>query len=142
MSAPVVTTYIRYLYPGTLEGHDRAVANRDPEQAVRNAPEDAYGFTVSERISAVVHAGPDREPVTLSSPARRVSRPFFIDGTALDAEDVASLPGNHRILLDNMRVNRWERVIRCRTGNFLPFAAGDTLVGSRAIAMADRAAER
>ena len=73
MSAPVVTTYIRYLYPGTLEGHDRAVANRDPEQAVRNAPEDAYGFTFSERISAVVHAGPDREPVTLSSPARTPS---------------------------------------------------------------------
>ena len=46
MSAPVVTTYIRYLYPGTLEGHDRAVANRDPEQAVRNAPEDAYGFSL------------------------------------------------------------------------------------------------
>lgn len=69
--------------------------------------------------------------VPLASGERNKSGRFYIDAEKLNVADVEALPGDHTIMLDNMRCNRWPAVLRCRTGNFQPLQAEDSLVTTR-----------
>jgi hypothetical protein len=130
MSAPVVTTYVRYLYPGAFFAEDSAqeVSGRDPERIAREAPEGVFAFEFYDVVTATVCIG--GEDVELRSKAIHSTGRYYIDAEALDAAGVEALPGDHSILLSNMRGNRWATILLCRTGNFQPLEDGDVLVSS------------
>lgn len=54
-------------------------------------------------------------------------------GESLTTEDVERLPGDHSILLSNMRGNDWERVVRTRRGNFQPVEPGDVVIAAEQV---------
>ena len=125
-----VVTYVRYLLPGAFVPEEtvRTVNSRDPRAAARRASPDAYAFEFFDRATAAAEVGGHQ--VQMNSRALNESGTYYIDGETLTATGVAALPGDHRILLANMRSNGWEHVVRCRAGNFQPFRAGDEIVSS------------
>lgn len=125
------TTYVSYLYPGLIVSNESnmEVPDRNPErEARREAADSAFGFSYFDIVSAVVEIG--ETLIQTTSNRRNISCTYYIDGEVLDIDQVAALPGDHQIMLDNMRCNDWDRVVRCRSGNFQPFDESDALVRS------------
>ena len=127
---PTVTTYVEYLYPGAFfpEESARAVPGRNPGQIAREAPAGVFAFTFYDEVTATVTTG--GEEVRLRSRAIRKTGRYYIDAEKLTAADVEALPGDHKILLANMRGNRWDVILRCRAGNFQPMEGGDVVISS------------
>jgi hypothetical protein len=132
VNEPTITTYVEYFYPGSFYPETSAVAvtSREPERVAAEAPEAAFAFRFFDRASLTVSVG--RKDVQLRSDRLNESGRYYIDAEDLTMADVAALPGDHKILLANMRSNGWEPVVRCRTGNFQPREAGDVLIRSTA----------
>jgi hypothetical protein len=125
---PDKTTYVMYLIPGSFmpEEVSRTVDKRDTDSAAKQAPAEAFAFYFYDVIRQTVAV--DGQDVTLSSRALNRSPRYYLDAVVLDADAVAALPGDHHILLSNMRANRWPRVVQCRTGNFQPLQDGDVVL--------------
>lgn len=138
ITEPVTTTYVEYLYPGAFFPEDaRAeVTGRDWETIARSAGQSVFAFRFYDVMSAVATIGD--LTVTLRSCEVNASGWYYIDAVRFTAADVAALPGDRSILLDNMRGNGWAEVVRCRTGNFRPLEDGDVLVTSDGTLTHDR----
>lgn len=121
------TTYAQYDLPGILmsEQTTRAVLSRDPQAACDAAPDGAYAFTLFDVVSTVLNG------VELRSDPQNRSGRYFIGGDVHSVVSVEEMPGDHTVLLDNMRTNRWTFVIFCPTGNVQPYLPGDTVLGGR-----------
>jgi hypothetical protein len=120
-------TYVEYLSPGSFvaEGTVRESIDRDAKRAACEAPDHAYGFRFYERV--IITAG----DVVTRSDKRNVSGVHYVDGQLFDADAVEALPGDHEILLSNMRSNGWPQVVRCRTGGwFQPFGETDSITSA------------
>jgi hypothetical protein len=119
------TTYVAYLHPGSflLEESVKPVDARNPQQQANDAPESAFAFFYFDIVSATVSV--QGEPIGTSSDRLNISKTYYIDAKLLTSDEVAALPGDHNILLSNMRCNGWDPIVLCRTGNFQPFAEND-----------------
>ncbi|MFZ1258381.1 MAG: hypothetical protein WAQ25_02835 [Candidatus Saccharimonas sp.] len=117
----IVTTYIVYKMPGMLctEEFVMVVGTRDPKRDATNAPAGAFAFFYFDIVNAMVEV--DGEYINTKSDRRNVSKTIYLEATVLSYEEVEALPGNHEILLGNMRINGYSHVVRCNTGNFQPF---------------------
>jgi hypothetical protein len=124
-------TYVRYFMPGAFVSEEgtREVPERNPYQIARDLPSGAFAFEFFDKL--VTTAEESGQEVTLASSERNKSGRFYIDAERLTATDIEALPGDHRILLDNMRGNHWPAVLRCRTGNFQPMQDGDSIITLR-----------
>jgi hypothetical protein len=64
----------------------------------------------------------------LTDEVERVAR--YLVGEVFDADGIRRLAEaegrDYSILLANMEINKWPRMMRCRTGNFQPVQDGDT----------------
>ena len=122
------TTYAEFLSRGLIvaETSSHPVAGvRDPATIARwHAGPDVYAFRFYDVVTTEANGIP------LSSGHLSESCWYWIDAERLTAQDVAVLPGDHSVLLDNMRSNGWAEVARCRTGNFQPMAPGDVCISS------------
>ena len=125
------TTYVRYLLPGVFMPEEavREVGDRDPQRAAREAPENAFAFTFYDVVITTAEIG--GKTLTLRSDPLNATGRYYIDPEVLNAADVEALPGDHRILLTNMRGNHWTTILRCRTGNFQPLEDGDTIIDTK-----------
>lgn len=130
MSEPQIVTYVTYMIPGAFVANEdvREVTSRDPYAAARRAPSGTFAFRFHERV--IVHAEVDGETVTTRSRGRNYSGTWYLDGEVLSAKQVAALPGDHQALLDNMRSNRWDRVVQTRNGWMRPFGESDAVISS------------
>ena len=127
---PEVTTYVKYLYPGALcpEESSVPVTERDPEKIAREADPAVFAFSFYDVTVITVEVG--GEDTELRGGERNPSPLYYIDAEKLTADDVAALPGDHSILLSNMRGNGWDVILRCRAGNFRPIEDGDVVISS------------
>lgn len=127
-----VTTeqYVRYFFAGVIvaEESDRPIASREPVTAGKLAPEGAFAFEFYDKVTATVYV--DGENLPMSSKHRNTSGRFYIDGERLTEEDVERLGGGYRVLLENMRSNRWPAVVRTRAGSYQPLYERDGIVSS------------
>lgn len=123
---PVTTTYVEYLYRGLIvsEGSSVPVAERDAARCAREASPGTFAFRFYDKVTGFI------EDTPVKSAPLRESGWYYIDAERLTAADVAALPGDYSVLLDNMRSNQWPAVIRCRTGNFQPMHADDMVISS------------
>ena len=118
------TTNIAYQYPGSFFSEESVnpVEARNPQQHANDAPDTAFAFFYFDVVTTIVDV--EGERIETSSGRRNISTTYYIDGELLTSAQVAALPGDHSILLSNMRSNGWDPIMRCRTGNFQPFEAG------------------
>ena len=131
-SEPTVTTYVEYLFPGVLfpEESAHSVTERNPGRIAREAPEGVFAFRFYDVVTTTATTA-GGEQVKLRSGAVNSTGRYYIDAEKLTAADVEALPGDHRILLSNMRGNGWDVILRCRTGNFQPLESGDVTISSK-----------
>jgi hypothetical protein len=120
--------YVTYYFPGILfpEESSKPVAVRNAQAAARSAPEGAFAFTFHDTV--VTSTMVDGRAVTLSSKPMNKTGRYYIDAQPFTAGEVAALPGDHEILLSNMRASRWDTMLRCRAGNWQPLEPGDDIV--------------
>jgi hypothetical protein len=125
-------TYVRYLTPGVFypEDYARIATGRDAARIAREAPGDVFAFEFYDIVTTTVTV--DGRDVELRSNPINKSGLYYIDAEKLTSAEVALLPGDHSILLANMRGNGWDPVLRCRTGNFRPLETGDQVIRSAA----------
>lgn len=115
------TTYVAYQHPGSFFSEEsvKPVDARNPQQQANDAPDTAFAFFYFDIVTTVVNV--EGERIETSSGRRNITKTYYIDAELLTSDQVAALPGDHSILLSNMRGNGWDPIVRCRTGNFQPF---------------------
>lgn len=130
MSGTTVTTYVEYLSPGSFVSEESAVpvTGRDPARIAREAPASVFAFRFYDIATTTVTVS--GKQVETKSGAINATARYYIDAEKLTAADVEALPGDHKILLSNMRGNGWDPILRCRTGNFQPLEDGDVVISS------------
>lgn len=118
-------TYVEFSYPGFFfsEYGVKEVLSRDVTEL--EIPESAFAF----RFFDIVEGEVDGTPV--KSGRLNVSALHYYGGRFMSLEEVAAEVPDSDILQDNMRINDWAQVIRCRTGNFQPFSSADIYVPER-----------
>jgi hypothetical protein len=104
--------YVTFYYPGSFfdEEETRPVKRRGEVGAI---PRGAFGYQEWDREERTI----DGEKL-LGKPKNHGPLTYF--GEEFTAEQVAALPGDHAILLSNMRGNDYERVVRTIRGNWKP----------------------
>jgi hypothetical protein len=121
--APEVSTitYIAYQYPGSFYPEESAepIDMRDPQKHANEAPESAFAFFYFEVVVCIVTI--DGERIKTRSDHRNTSKTYYFDAELLDRNAVSALPGDNTTLLNNMRCNDWDTLVRSRAGNFQPF---------------------
>lgn len=124
MSDTSTVTYARYLLPEVIVPEETViqVRSRDPQEAIRKAPDHAYAFRFFDRSRLFVNGE------ELSGKPGSESGWFYIGGERLTETDLEAMGPRYETLLDNMRGNRWPAVVRCRHGNFQPLHDGDQIV--------------
>lgn len=115
--------YVTFIYPGSFfaETSRRKVESRDPS-AVTDIPEMAYGFFFESRLET------ETDGKIISGPMENRSGTYYLGGTVLDWRGVVKEIPKNEILLSNMAINGWDRVIKCRFGNVAPFVEGDVVL--------------
>lgn len=119
------------LYPGSFfpeDGRPVEIPDADPQTALAAFSGDDVGWFALEVVTATQKRWTDGDGEEMWRNDGTTSRYRIYVGEALTAADVARLPGDHHILLSNMRGNEWERVVRTRRGNFQPLVPGDVVI--------------
>ena len=119
--------YVRFLYPGTFfsESSTKAVDSDDVGD-LYPLPSRAFGFRFEKRWE-----GEDPTGRPMTGDFEKVGPFHYIDGEIFTIDELPE-DSSYDILRSNMRGNGYERVIKCRTGNFQPFDEGDVQVPSEA----------
>lgn len=112
---PVMATYLCYLLVGGEE-QIIAVADRDVDRAIRQAPAAAYCFYFYEG-----EEGHDRGMARDARVRMELSNSFYLDATLLDYGQVELLSGDYSTALSNMRNNKWRLMILSRGGGLTPY---------------------
>jgi hypothetical protein len=122
---------VEFFIPGALfsEGEVHEVPERTVEAAIKLAPRHAFAFRfydVNEPPADI-----DRESFDVAPKALNKSARYYLGGELFTPDEIvagAAGTGDFSILVSNARGNGYDRLIRCRTGNWQPFEADDTLV--------------
>lgn len=125
-------THVTFLYPGSLfpeEGRTLRIDN-DGTATVLAASPDEHWFAAEVSIGEwerwTSESGEEKWHRTRERPTK-----FRIYvGERFTADDVAALPGDHAILLSNMRANDWPVVVRTRCGNWQPIEGDDVVLSA------------
>lgn len=125
MNGTETKTYVEFWYRGVFvdEPSIRETASRDTARIT--VPEGVYAFSFFDIMSSEVNGE------LLESGRLNESPRYFYGGRIMTLAEVKMEIPDSRILQDNMTINRWSRVIRCRTGNFQPFTDSDAYVPER-----------
>ncbi|MCL4384523.1 hypothetical protein M1116_03645 [Patescibacteria group bacterium] len=118
-------SYVEFYYVGVFfdEHTTKEVTNRDEYEV--EVPEGVYAFRFFDVKSLEVVG------IRLKSDRLNVSPMFYYGGRVMNAEEVKKLEKEPETVLRNMKVNGWDKVIRCRMGNFKPFLPGDILLKTK-----------
>lgn len=123
----VPVRFARFLSPGsfTAETWERPVDSLDP--AAVPFPDNAYAFTLHERVD--VHDGPE----VFTGKERQVGPTYYHPDSKVETlDEVRANPNATRILVSNMEINRWDRLIWTRWGNWpQPFDPANTQIVSQ-----------
>ena len=114
--------YVEFFFPGSFVS-ETSTQPVDDRRAIADLPKGAYGYRFFAREE--VKQGDE----VLVGKNKDYSAYTFL-GEVLTAADIAKLPGDHTILLSNMRCNDWPRVVRTVRGNFQPLREGDVCVAA------------
>jgi hypothetical protein len=114
--------YIEYYYPGILfsESSKEDVESFDPSELT--IPDACFGFEYHSVEEIFIDE--KWRPLTETNKSHGMIYP---DGEIFDEEKLIAENQNKGFLLDNMRGNGWNLVVRTKVGNFQPFRNEDRI---------------
>lgn len=89
-------------------------------------PDNAFAFIFFDVIEVKVKR--NGEIIKLKSGHINVSPMHYYGGRIMTLKEVEAKMPHDKTLILNMKDNNWKRVIKCRTGNFLPFSDKDKYI--------------
>ena len=107
--------YVRYWFPGSFVSDD---STRPIDAPI---PKGAYASQKFSRYETLDPRGGKMVSQDYDLGRKRIV------GTRYTTEEIERLPGDHAILLGNMRRNGWSPVVKCAQG-FLPLDKNDDVV--------------
>jgi len=112
-------TYVEFFYPGTFfdESSVREVASRNVKKL--SVPERAFAFQFFDVMST------EEGGIEMKSKRLNISPMYYYGGRVMTLDEVRQEMPKAETLISNMQINRFKRVIKCRTGNFKPFGHRD-----------------
>ena len=114
-------TYAEFIYaPGTLGKRTSAIEVRDRDISKIKVPSNATAFMFFDIVSTTIEV--DGKPVELCSDRIKKSLMHYHDGRVYTYEEVQREVPDNRMLLRNIKTNRWDKVIETKDGVFLPFS--------------------
>jgi hypothetical protein len=124
----VTVRYVRFLSPGSFTANDWTVPVDSPDPSAVTWPENAYAFTMHERVDVL--DGPETFKGTPKQIGPMYYHPDSKVMTLVEIEERAD--PRDSILISNMRVNKWPSVIYSRWGNWpQPYEADEVMVLGR-----------
>lgn len=124
----MIKHFVTFSSPGTFFSEERTleIDSWDAAKAVEmskgiveryNATPFAFRFTTRGRSEE-----------ELDSKIIAMSNRYYLGGTAMTVEDVKREVPDSKILVSNMELNGWERVIKTPFGNIQPLHDGDVIL--------------
>lgn len=118
-----------YWYPGSFFSEDktRELPAATLVAALAAQPDDGWFAVSVQRTPMKVFRSEDGEERVMSTGQAIKVGKWYI-GEEFTAEQVEAMPGDHEILVSNMRANGWRTVCRTRRGNWQPVETGDVVL--------------
>jgi hypothetical protein len=113
----VGTFFDEYTQKESETGHDLGAA-------VAAAPNRSYAFYFVDTVTKTIEF--EGEEYTKEEKVK--SGWYYIEAEVYTLEEVKKLKGNYKTLIRNMISNEWDKVIKCRTGNWKPLGPTDTVL--------------
>jgi len=115
----MIKYFVEYLQPGILmaETYNKEI----PAREIQYAPENCPGFRFYDR--EVVELDGEE----LQGKPKNYSN-YFYRGTELTLEKVKETMSDHRILIENMECNHYDRVVQIKNGQIWPLHDGDIVL--------------
>jgi len=114
-------TYVEFIIPGMVFAdyqNGGEVEDRNPHK-IGDIPEFAVAFRFYDQTIAIV----DGEE--LVGERQNVSGAYYINARVYTVEDVKREMPSERILISNIENNNWNRCVKTRHGNIMPFREKD-----------------
>jgi len=118
----VKQTYVEFMYPGIMvsESSSKPVDNRDTENI--EPSKGVYAFRFYDRLEAEI----DGE--TVMGEKKNYSGFYYLNGKVVTIADLEeNARPSDRILISNMRGNKWAKVIMMDNGQAFPWKEDDVL---------------
>jgi hypothetical protein len=108
-------TFVRFYYPGSFfsESSDLEVEDRDISKL--NIPKNCFCLKFFDIVYGEI------DEVETKSGELNYSKNYFIGGKLYTLDEIRKEFPYEDILISNMKLNNWGRLIRCRTKNRQPF---------------------
>ena len=117
-------TFVKFWFQGAFFDEDSSKQVNARDIGALDIPARAYALEFYD-----IRVTTDNGVVLKSSPLNESSR-FFIGGRVMTYDEIVAEMPDSQILIDNMRINRWSRVIRTRTGHLQVFGETDVLLSN------------
>jgi len=113
--------YMRLFFPGVFmaETSERLIQERDVNNIT--IPDNCYGYMFYDIAETMLHGVELR-----SGEINKTGIHYF--GKAMTLAEVKKELPSRRILISNMEMNGWNRVVKTRTGNFQQLEEDDCIV--------------
>lgn len=115
--------FVAFHYPGVFraeESHEE-VGHKNPD--LITPPKNCFAFSFFDRTETTTNNGE-----VLRGNPKNHSDKFYVGGKTMTLAEVKSFLPDQKILIENMESNNWNKVIKTRFGNFLPFQSGDCIL--------------
>lgn len=112
--------YVCFLSPGSLFPNEQRIEVASREEKVL-APTNCFAYYFFDREE--IEKGGEK----LVGKEKNKSGRFYF-GTVMTAEEIEADEGDNKILLSNMSINNWPKVVKTRMGNYQPLEKGDTVL--------------
>lgn len=123
-----VQDYVQFLFPGTLFC-EKTVRKISPGDHMTHRPgeipEGCFGYQFFSRVLTEL----DNGKVHYGEAYDHSAKYYF--GTVQTYDDIENLneqTTDFDILLSNMRINNWDRVVKTTQGNYMPLEQGDVVL--------------
>ena len=112
--------YVEFFYLSSIIPHPICQEIETRTHPIK-LPEGAYAYRYFSR-EEIEHEGE-----TLYGEKKDYS-PKTYYGEILTLEQIKALPGNHWILISNMKSNGWDKIVKTICGNIQPLKKGDIVI--------------
>ena len=118
----MLKTYVEFFYPGVFIS-ETTIQELPSRKSTVELPEGAYGYRLFSRSEV------EQDGEVLVGPPKDYS-PTTYYGIERTLEQVRNLPGDNTILISNMEINNWDRVVFTQYGQCFPLNPDDIVVSS------------
>lgn len=112
--------YVTFLFPGSFYPEE-TIVQIDSRESTFDIPGNCFAYYLWDRIEVV------QGDETLYGERKNKTGRFYF-GEVLTIDDVKSKYPESKILISNMEMNNWKKIVRTRRGNFQPIEAADTVL--------------